>query len=80
MKSLEAVIIRYCEESRKMDDSMDEWVRKFEETTDLNLKKLDARRMNVEAKFEKLNQTVLEDKKNMVEKARMRQIKEVNKE
>ena len=70
----------YCEESRKMDDSMDEWVRKFEETTDLNLKKLDARRMNVEAKFEKLNQTVLEDKKNMVEKARMRQIKEVNKE
>ena len=61
---MEAVIIMYCEESRKMDDSMDEWVRKFEEKPDLNLKKLDARRMNVEAKFEKLNQTVLENKNN----------------
>ena len=80
VKSLEAIINMYCEESRVIDDSMDEWVRKFEETMNLNLKKLDARRMNVEAKIEKLNQTVLENKKNMVERSKMRQIKEFHKE
>ncbi|PWA51269.1 oligopeptide transporter [Artemisia annua] len=80
VKSLEEIINKYCEESRKMHDSKDEWIRKFKETTDLNLKKLDARKMNVEAMFEKLNQTVLENKKNDVEEAKMGQIKEVNNE
>ncbi|PWA68910.1 lon protease 2, peroxisomal [Artemisia annua] len=82
VEALEEIINKYCEELRKTHESHHELIRKFKETTDLNLKKLDARRMNVEVKFAELSQTVLENKKNEVKKvnALMGKIKEVNME
>ena len=71
VESLEEIINKYCKESRKMHDSNYEWIRKFKETTNLNLKKLDARRINVEVKFAELSQTVLENKKKEVKKKSM---------
>ncbi|PWA62052.1 ABC transporter C family member 14 [Artemisia annua] len=50
VEALEEIINKYCEESRKTHESHSEWIRKFKGKTDLNLKKLDARRMNVEVK------------------------------
>ena len=58
------IINKYYKESMKMHESNNEWVRNFKETRDLNLKELDAKRMNVDVMFEQLNQTVLENNKN----------------
>ncbi|GJU02001.1 hypothetical protein Tco_1112339, partial [Tanacetum coccineum] len=60
----------------------DEWINKFRENTDLNLKKLDDITKNLEVKVERLTQTVLTNEGNTVEKfkAMMEKVKEVMKE
>lgn len=65
-----------------MHDSNDEMIRKFKEGADLNLEKLDAKRKSLEAMLDKLNQKVLESKKNAVGtiKTTVGKMKEVNNE
>nr|GEU39444.1 oligopeptide transporter [Tanacetum cinerariifolium] len=60
----------------------DEWIKKFRENTDLNLKKLDAVTKNLEVKIENLTQAVLRNEGNTTEKVKntMDKAREVKKE
>ncbi|GJX51123.1 hypothetical protein Tco_0277968 [Tanacetum coccineum] len=51
---LEETINKYCEESIKRQAANDEWIRKFKETTDLNLRTLDAATKNLQIKADQL--------------------------
>ncbi|GJR64979.1 hypothetical protein Tco_0011044 [Tanacetum coccineum] len=51
---LEETINKYCEESIKRQAVNDEWIRKFRENTDLNLRTLDAATKNLQIKADQL--------------------------
>ncbi|GJU85893.1 hypothetical protein Tco_1293439 [Tanacetum coccineum] len=57
--SLEETIIKYCDESIKKQSANDEWVRKFIENTDLNIRALDATTKYLQVKAYQLTQMVL---------------------
>ncbi|GJZ79100.1 hypothetical protein Tco_0643937 [Tanacetum coccineum] len=57
--SLEETIIKYCDESIKKQAANDEWIKKFIENTDLNLRALNTTIMNLQVKADQLTQMVL---------------------
>ncbi|GJS38821.1 oligopeptide transporter [Tanacetum coccineum] len=79
---LEETVNKYCEESIKEQAAIDEWIRKFIENTDLNLKKLDAVTKSLEVKVEKLTQEVLTNEGNTVKRVKenIEKVREVKKE
>nr|GEU66921.1 hypothetical protein [Tanacetum cinerariifolium] len=52
-------IIKYCDESNKNQAVNDEWIKKFIENTDLNLRALDTTIKNLHVKADQLTQTIL---------------------
>ncbi|GJT98970.1 retrovirus-related pol polyprotein from transposon TNT 1-94 [Tanacetum coccineum] len=56
--SLEETIERYLEESTKRQDSFEEWMKRFRESTDKNLKRHDSTIKGLEKKVEQLAQAV----------------------
>ncbi|GKB80743.1 hypothetical protein Tco_0947638 [Tanacetum coccineum] len=50
IESLDETINKYCKESIKKQAAIDEWIRKFIENTDLNLRELDAKTKNLHVK------------------------------
>nr|GEW51326.1 lon protease 2, peroxisomal [Tanacetum cinerariifolium] len=67
---LKEIVNQFCEESIKEQTAIDEWIRKYRENTDLNLKKLDALTKNLEVKVEILTQAVLTNEGNTVKKVK----------
>ncbi|GJS70572.1 RNA-directed DNA polymerase, eukaryota, nucleotide-binding alpha-beta plait domain protein [Tanacetum coccineum] len=57
--SLEETIIKYCNESIKKQGVNDEWIRKFIENTDLNLRAFDTTTKNLQVKADQLTKMVL---------------------
>ncbi|GJT35245.1 hypothetical protein Tco_0925664 [Tanacetum coccineum] len=57
--SLEETIIKYYDESIKKQAANDEWIRKFIENTDLNLRALDTTIKNLQVKADQLTRMVL---------------------
>ncbi|GJZ84929.1 hypothetical protein Tco_0650268 [Tanacetum coccineum] len=57
--SLEETIIKFCEESIKKQAAEDEWIRKFIENTDSNVRALKTTTKNLQEKAYQLTQTVL---------------------
>ncbi|GJW43692.1 hypothetical protein Tco_0072491 [Tanacetum coccineum] len=56
---LEETIIKYCDESIRKQAANDEWIRKFIENTDSNLRALDTTTRNLQVKSDQLTQMVL---------------------
>ncbi|GJX16476.1 hypothetical protein Tco_0217308 [Tanacetum coccineum] len=59
MRSLEETIIKFCEDSIKEQAADDEWIRKFIENTDSNIRSLKTTTKNLQKKTYQLTQTVL---------------------
>ncbi|GJZ60688.1 reverse transcriptase domain-containing protein [Tanacetum coccineum] len=59
MRSLEETIIKFCEDSIKEQATDDEWIRKFIENTDSNIRALKTTTKNLKKKTYQLTQTVL---------------------
>ncbi|GJT33203.1 reverse transcriptase domain-containing protein [Tanacetum coccineum] len=59
MRSLEETIIKFCEDSIKEHAAYDEWIRKFIENTDSNIRALKTTTKNLQKKTYQLTQTVL---------------------
>nr|GEW66537.1 oligopeptide transporter [Tanacetum cinerariifolium] len=57
--SLEETIIKFCKESIKSQVAKDEWIRKFIENTDLNVRELKTTTKNLREKAYQLTQIVL---------------------
>nr|GFC23655.1 hypothetical protein [Tanacetum cinerariifolium] len=77
---LEETINKFMEESNKKQTTLDEWIRKFKDDIDLNLRMLDATTKNMQVRAELLTHAIL--KNNMVDKAntKIRKDIEVRKE
>ncbi|GJX11182.1 hypothetical protein Tco_0201041 [Tanacetum coccineum] len=72
IESLEETIIKYYDESIKKQATNDEWIRKFVENTDLNLRALDTTTKNLQVKADQLTQMVLTNARERVKaKAKM---------
>ncbi|GJU22868.1 oligopeptide transporter [Tanacetum coccineum] len=77
---LEETINKFIEESNKKQAAFDEWIRKFRDCTNLNLRMLDVATKNLQERAEQLTQEILTN--NMIDnaKTKMRKDIEVRKE
>ncbi|GKB59606.1 hypothetical protein Tco_0915792 [Tanacetum coccineum] len=77
---LEETINKFMEESNKKQAAFDEWIRKFRDCTNLNLRMLDVAKKNLQERAEQLTQEILTN--NMIDnaKTKMRKDIEVRKE
>nr|GEV66880.1 MAK10-like protein [Tanacetum cinerariifolium] len=65
---LEETINKFMEESSKKQATFDEWIRKFRDDTDSNLRMLDVATKNMEVRAKQLTQAILTN--NIVDKAK----------
>ncbi|GKE02392.1 hypothetical protein Tco_1390375 [Tanacetum coccineum] len=72
---LEETVNKLMEESIKRQAAIDEWIRKYKENIELNLKKLDAVTKNLQVKADQLTQAILTN--HMVDKVETKMRKEL---
>ncbi|GJZ05958.1 hypothetical protein Tco_0539751, partial [Tanacetum coccineum] len=72
---LKKTVNKFMEESIKRQAIIDEWIKKYKENTELNLKKLDAATKNLQVKADQLTQAILTN--HMVNKVKTKMRKEL---